>query len=111
MVDQVWVENDTLPDRKVLVGKRQFERVLSRDGWKLTDPPPAPEPVEVVEAAVVPREQKPNAAQRRAMRKEVEAGSVAELKKAEAAAKRKAKAADKEPAGKKPAAKSSSPKE
>ncbi len=43
MADQVWAETDLLPGRKVLLTKAQF-KVYQRNGWKLTDPPPPPDP-------------------------------------------------------------------
>ena len=45
MPDEVWAENDLLPDRKVKMSVAQF-RVKRFNGWKLTDPPPAPDPVD-----------------------------------------------------------------
>jgi len=47
MADKVWVENETLPGRKVLLTKAQF-RVYRQNGWVLTDPPPPPDPEDEV---------------------------------------------------------------
>ncbi len=43
MSDEVWAENDLLPDRKVKMSVAQF-RVRKLNGWNLTDPPPPPDP-------------------------------------------------------------------
>ena len=48
MSDEVWAENDLLPDRKVKMSVAQF-RVRKLNGWKLTDPPPPPDPVDEVD--------------------------------------------------------------
>jgi len=72
MANKVWMENERLPDRKVEVGLREFERVHSRNGWKQADPPPKEERAERVKVAPVDRPQKPNAVMRGAKKEPVE---------------------------------------
>ena len=43
MPDEVWAENDLLPDRKVKMTVQVF-KVRRQNGWRLTDPPPPPDP-------------------------------------------------------------------
>ncbi len=43
MPDEVWAENDLLPDRKVKMSVAQF-KIRKQSGWRLTDPPPPPDP-------------------------------------------------------------------
>ncbi len=45
MSDEVWAENDLLPGTKVKMSVAQF-RVRKLNGWKLTDPPPPPDPAD-----------------------------------------------------------------